>query len=166
MDNVIDRNYLRQEYEQFLPALTLTVKELEKRIEKLSLAYASNVRVKGRVKSFESYYKKHLRLLKKGHDGPGITDLVGIRIICLFVEDLAAVEKLLAKEFRIVEVERKGDAHNFREFGYASIHLLVELPEDLTTKLEGSLCKTAEIQIRTILQDAWAEVEHELIYKA
>jgi putative GTP pyrophosphokinase len=42
---------------------------------------------------------------------------------------------------------------------------LIKLPEDITKKIKNTSNMKIEIQLRTILQDAWAEVEHELIYK-
>jgi len=73
----------------------------------------------------------------------------------------------------VFEVERKGADRTFSEFGYESVHMLVHIPPaiydacisaELRKKFrEPLLC---EIQIRTILQDAWAEVEHELVYKS
>ena len=72
-------------------------------------------------------------------------------------------------------MEHKGNLQNVKEFGYESTHILIEIPEDCKEissikdeKIrnlplpENLVC---EIQVRTILQDAWAEVEHELIYK-
>jgi putative GTP pyrophosphokinase len=44
--------------------------------------------------------------------------------------------------------------------------LLIRIPQGLIEKRGTLDCEVAEIQIRTILQDAWAEVEHELVYKA
>ena len=66
----------------------------------------------------------------------------------------------------MLDVERKGSERSFREFGYESIHLLVELPEDLREEARGFDRPAFEVQLRTILQEAWAEVEHELVYKA
>jgi putative GTP pyrophosphokinase len=65
----------------------------------------------------------------------------------------------------VVEAERKGH-YTFKEFGYESTHLLIRIPDEITAKRGTTDCDVAEIQIRTILQDAWAEVEHELVYKA
>jgi putative GTP pyrophosphokinase len=141
------------------------VKDLESRIEKALAPLTSHPTIKGRVKNFESFYKKHLRLLKSGVTEIRITDLLGIRIICPFIEDLAAVEELVKKRFDVVEVERKGH-YTFKEFGYESTHLLITIPADVAAKRGEGACDMAEIQIRTILQDAWAEVEHELVYKA
>ena len=163
-----DKETIRKEYEQLLTVRIPSVRELEARIEEAIVSLSSRPRVKGRVKSFESYFKKYIRLLKNSHneDVPPITDLFGVRIICLFLEDLAAAEELLKKKFTVVEVDRKGGDHTYREFGYESIHLLVTIPEDITKKWGIPYGEIAEVQIRTILQDAWAEVEHELVYKA
>ena len=167
------QNVLHTEYDELLPLRKLMARELEFFIEEAMTPLHSRLRIRARVKSFESYYKKYIKLLK-GKTVPHsseklsarITDLIGIRIICPFLEDLAVVEELLKKTFNVVEVERKGGDHTFREFCYESIHLLVTIPDDIIKKQGFPSGEIAEIQIRTILQDAWAEVEHELVYKA
>jgi len=163
-----DKETLHREYKEQLPVREQQIRELEVRIQEAVASLPSHPRLQGRVKSFESYFRKYIRLLKSGSPdhSPEITDIIGIRIICPFLEDLAAVEELLKENFKILEVERKGGDHTFREFGYESIHLLIAIPEDMVKKQNIPFCETAEIQIRTILQDAWAEVEHELVYKA
>lgn len=97
---------------------------------------------------------------------PEITDLVGIRIVCPFIEDLAKAEAALSRFFEITEVEKKGSNYSFKEFGYESIHLLIHIPQEIERKRGLCGVNVAEVQLRTILQDAWAEVEHELVYKA
>jgi len=118
-----------------------------------------------RLKKFDSYYKKYLRLLRSGIVNPNITDLMGVRIVCPFIEELENAEALIKEHFEVVETERKGH-YTFKEFGYESTHLLIKIPTDITEKRGPVGCDVAEIQVRTILQDAWAEVEHELVYKA
>jgi putative GTP pyrophosphokinase len=162
-----DRNSIRAEYLRLLPERTKIVRELITLIEEVVSPVLSYPRVQGRVKSFGSYFKKYLKFLKdENYVNNNIADVIGIRIICPFLEDLAAVEELLKEKFKIVEVERKGGDHTFREFGYESIHLLIEIPLEFVKKVKTDCCETAEIQIRTMLQDAWAEVEHEFVYKA
>jgi len=168
-----NKNSLREEYDKHYTVRVFIAKDLESRIEKQLASMSSRPRVKFRIKSFESYFRKYIRLLKNGvsDDELLIADVIGIRIICPFLEDLAAVEELLKEKFKIIEVERKGGDHTFREFGYESIHLHISVPEDIIPKdilstrmpIGGEV---AEIQIRTLLQDAWAQVEHELVYKA
>ncbi|MDR0684240.1 MAG: tetratricopeptide repeat protein [Spirochaetaceae bacterium] len=168
-----NKNVLQKQYEADLPARESIVKELEIYIERLVSGIPSNLTVKGRVKSFKSFFKKYLRYLGGTSNGniPIIPDQIGIRIVCPFIEDTVSVESLIKNNFKVVEIERKGSSYSFKEFGYESIHFLVHLPEEVG----GKYTKTSnvsftgdvvEIQIRTILQDAWAEVEHELVYKA
>ncbi|PIE98006.1 MAG: (p)ppGpp synthetase [Treponema sp.] len=121
-----------------------------------------------RVKSFESYYRKLLRFPPSEaiEDLPVLTDIIGIRIVCSFLQDLTLVENILKENFKIVEIEKKGANRTFMEFGYESTHVLMEIPEEFKVGLKLPSKLIFEIQIRTILQDAWAEVEHELLYKA
>jgi putative GTP pyrophosphokinase len=101
-----------------------------------------------------------------------ITDLLGLRIVSPFLSDAARVETFIEDTFTVLEKERKGVPGNGGAFGYSSTHYLCEVPEDLAEGEPGGCaegredCDTVEIQVRTILQDAWAEVEHELIYKS
>ncbi len=132
---------------------------------------------KWRIKSFDSYYKKVLRKeadkITEFSSLICLTDMLGIRLICAFLEDINLAISQIKELFEIKEVEVKGTEKNFSEFGYESIHVLVKIPEECfppkderfknLMPLGGEL--VCEIQIRTILQDAWAEVEHELIYK-
>lgn len=143
----------------------------------VALKLSSRPTFKKRVKSFNSYYKKVLRL-KPGEASVSqelvpLTDMMGIRVICAFLEDINLAIEQIKSIFDVVEVEYKGADKKFSEFGYESVHVLVKIPSECTPPLtdiyenlkplpEESVC---EIQIRTILQDAWAEVEHELIYK-
>jgi putative GTP pyrophosphokinase len=146
----------------------MIVRDLRIRIEGVLRELPSRPSVKARIKDFPSYFKKYIKILKENNadSDPVINDIIGIRIVCPFLEDLAATEELLKDSFEVTEVERKGGDHTFREFGYESIHLLIKIPEDVSKISGNAACDTAEIQIRTILQDAWAEVEHELVYKA
>ena len=120
------------------------------------------------MKSFNSYYLKLLKFppKKDTSDLPVLTDILGVRIICPFLQDINEVERILLKNFKIIEVERKGSERTFREFGYESVHFLLEIPEEFKVGLVLPKNLIFEIQLRTILQDAWAEVEHELIYKS
>jgi putative GTP pyrophosphokinase len=164
-----DQNILRQIYDQYSETRALIIKDLEEYIEDTVSILPSHPTVKGRAKDFDSFFKKCIRLLKEQPSLSGlpqITDLIGIRIVCPFIEDLAGVEDLIKRTFEVVEVERKGSQYNFKEFGYESTHLLIKIPAKIL-KDRGTIdCEVAEIQIRTILQNAWAEVEHELVYKA
>jgi len=159
------QNKLRAEFEKYIEIRHLIVSDLKERTESILTAIDSTPIVNGRIKNFQSYFTKYLRMLKTGQKEPYITDLLGLRIICPFIQDIQAAEKLIYKNFSVKENEKKGH-FNYKEFGYESIHLLIQIPKDIIEKYGYPGTETAEIQIRTILQDAWAEVEHELVYKA
>ncbi|MDR1398806.1 MAG: tetratricopeptide repeat protein [Treponema sp.] len=161
-----NQTQLKEIYDAYLAVRVLVTKDLEQSIEKALCPMQSHPTVKGRVKEFDSFYKKYLGLLKKGGSGLLITDLVGIRVICPFFEDIFVVENVLKQTFEVVEVERKGSNYSFKEFGYESTHLLIKLPSEVREQRGDCGIDVVEVQIRTILQDAWAEVEHELVYKA
>ncbi|GHU06805.1 (p)ppGpp synthetase [Spirochaetia bacterium] len=154
-------------YEQYRTVRAAVTRDLESAIDEILRRLPSNPTVKGRVKNFDSYYKKYLKLLEKsGGQQPLITDIIGIRVICPFNEDLDSVERLIKRYFEVTETEKKGSRYSFKEFGYESTHLLFKIPETVLDKNGDCGIDVAEIQIRTILQDAWAEVEHEIVYKA
>ncbi|HKJ05553.1 MAG TPA: tetratricopeptide repeat protein [Geopsychrobacteraceae bacterium] len=123
--------------------------------------------IKYRVKRFKDYHDKLVKLQKqaKSADTP-ITDLLGLRVVSPFLEDLENIESLICKNFQVIELERKGDIHSFREFGYDSVHLLIRLEGSSAEEPLAQATNVCEVQLRTILQDAWAEVEHELVYKS
>lgn len=86
-----------------------------------------------------------------------VTDLVGVRVAVSFEEDVARVSKLIEEKFH---VDFQHSSARKKSAGYRSVHYVVS-PLDAP-----SVDFRAEIQIRTALQHAWAEVEHDLGYKA
>ena len=106
---------------------------------------------------------------KYPHPLEQITDLAGIRVITYFPSTLAEIDRMLADEFRIVERSDKGAALIEEDrFGYQSIHYLVKFIPRRSRLPEYELFADAiaEIQVRTILQHAWAEIEHDIQYKS
>ncbi len=107
----------------------------------------------------------------KAYDNPleEITDLAGVRIITYFPKDVDGIVPLIESEFAI-DRENSVDKRNVADpatFGYASVHLVVELSEQRCVLPEYAMFKglKCEIQVRTILQHAWAEIEHDIVYK-
>jgi putative GTP pyrophosphokinase len=98
-----------------------------------------------------------------------ITDLTGVRVITYFPGTLEEIDRMLADEFRVVERSDKGaELIEEERFGYQSIHYLVKFTS-LRSRLpeyEPFADAIAEIQVRTILQHAWAEIEHDIQYKS
>ena len=128
--------------------------------------------VTGRAKSVESFAAKAARLAdgRPVFEDPlrEITDQIGVRVITYVHSDVQAVADLLEDQV-VVYVDRDMGRETAGEgrFGYASRHLLVGLDPARETQSGYELMRgrQAQIQIRTVLQHAWAEFEHDIRYK-
>ena len=122
-----------------------------------------------RIKT-EDALRRKICLKHKYKDVNDITDIVACRIITLFESDIDVIYKLIKQNFDIVEYndKRKKNYDDRIDFGYNSLHLLVKYNEARLNMIEYSDYRhiVFEIQIRTILQHSWAEVEHGLGYKS
>ncbi len=130
----------------------------------------------GRAKDVESFGKKASAPSPLNPDLPKyndpideITDQAGVRVITFFPKTIDEVDKVINAEFLVREKSNKADTLKLEErFGYQSVHYLVSLKSDRTSLPEYAQYKDliAEIQVRTILQHAWAEIEHDIQYKS
>ena len=126
--------------------------------------------VTGRTKSVESFAGKAARRLPGGrmaHPKPltDITDQIGVRVVTYVLADVDAVAQLLSSQLTVLEDRDMGqETAAAGRFGYSSRHLLVGLGED---REEPGIPRErpASVQIRTVLQHAWAEFEHDVRYK-
>ena len=151
--------------------------EFQRRIEALMVDLIRDggidyVQIESRTKEVESLREKLQR--KKFDDDDidvlsGIHDLVGVRVITYYHEDISRVTELITEQFE-VDVENsmdKSDALLSDQFGYLSTHFVVRLKPDRQSLREWQSYEglVAEIQVRTALQHAWAAVSHKLDYK-
>ena len=122
-----------------------------------------------RIKTEEALRNKIMYKNKYSHLDE-ITDILGVRIITLFEKDVDTIFELLDKTFEICEIvdKRKKRKNNRIEFGYNSLHLILKFTDSRCQLVEYQkyLDIRFEVQIRTVLQHAWAEVEHGLGYKS
>nr|VFK61725.1 MAG: ppGpp synthetase catalytic domain-containing protein (RelA/SpoT-type nucleotidyltranferase) [Candidatus Kentron sp. TUN] len=121
--------------------------------------------ITSRVKSFDSFMDK---LKKKKFSQPfkEIHDLVGFRIVCLFLSDLSEIRNIIREEFNVFEEDDKINDQDINIFGYMSLHVKAKLKDSVDSLSMYELNKISfEIQIRTIAQDAWASISHYLNYK-
>ncbi|WP_052702622.1 GTP pyrophosphokinase [Pseudoalteromonas piscicida] len=123
-----------------------------------------------RAKSVTSVEEKLLRPDKK-YKNPKreIPDLVGVRLVLYYQDDIEKVESIIKREFNILEEEKNHQADKYSpdKFGYLSVHYVVRLNELRTELSEWKAVSDfhAEIQIRTVLQHSWAAISHALQYK-
>jgi putative GTP pyrophosphokinase len=106
---------------------------------------------------------------KYDHPLSQVTDLAGVRVITNVRQTISDVDKLLHEEFDVVERSDKGKAlFDQDRFGYQSVHYLVKISggRQQLAEYERYASGVVEVQVRTILQHAWAEIEHDIQYKS
>ncbi|GAA2157914.1 ppGpp synthetase/RelA/SpoT-type nucleotidyltransferase [Humibacillus xanthopallidus] len=156
----------RPELEEATERFVQLVREL---LDDAGINYLS---VTGRTKSVESFAAKaeQRRDGKLLHPHPlvDITDQIGVRVITFVPDDVTAVAKLLAEELAVIDDRDMGqETARAGRFGYASRHLLVSVDASRTIPAAYASLRrrSASVQIRTVLQHAWAEFEHDIRYK-
>ena len=145
--------------------------EIEHLLQRILMEEGINcTAITSRVKERESLSEKIDRKEDKYQSLSEITDIAGVRIITYYIDDIDKVTEIIEREF-VVDRENsidKGKSLEPDRFGYCSVHYVVEMcKERLALRenkaFEGLKC---EIQIRSVLQHAWAEIEHDLGYKS
>ena len=166
--SVISQEDFRQQFAERKPHYEKLATNLQDALKSLltdkKIAY---LEVLARVKDVESAYEK---IARKEYSKPfeQIEDWCGLRIICYYPSDIDLICKMLKDEFDVKTQEDTSKRLAAHEFGYRSTHFILQIkPAWASTPnyrtLEGF---KAEIQVRTILMHAWAEIEHKLSYKS
>ena len=119
----------------------------------------------GRLKSYDSVCKK---MQKKGLDLnfnqalEKINDLIGVRAVCAYVDDIYKVADLIEKQQDIRIIKTKDYVKQPKRSGYQSLHLILEVA--IPFQQENQWIKL-ELQLRTAAMDYWANLDHQLRYK-
>lgn len=126
-------------------------------------------KIESRCKEVDKLDEKISRKNDKYNSISEITDIVGIRIITYFEDEVDIIASIIEEEF-IKDIENSIDKRDLEmdRFGYKSLHYVVSLKDERKELTEYKRFKDIkfEIQIRSILQHAWAEIEHDIGYKS
>lgn len=131
--------------------------------------------VTARAKTVASFAAKSASADPEGGEGlryddplAEMADQIGVRVVTYLASDVEAVADVLGEQLEVLGDRDKGlETARAGRWGYSSRHLDLRLPEDappdpLVDALAGRI---VEVQIRTALQHAWAEFEHDIRYK-
>ena len=95
-----------------------------------------------------------------------VTDLVGVRIVCLYEDELEQVAACVRAKFDVIDTTDKVSAVENTEssFGYKGLHLDLRPPASLKGQKSAPVA-SLELQIRTVIQDSWSALDHKIKYK-
>ena len=159
-----------EEYQENQPVFE---KMKEVALETLSTALQENnlmvTALEGRIKAEHSLAGK---LELKGHKYAtlsDLTDIVGLRVITFYNDDVDKVSALAESIFNIdwaASVDKRKQ-HDLHSFGYSSLHYICRIPESLYQDPEHPEINEYrfELQMRTTLQHMWASMDHDIGYK-
>lgn len=160
-----------QEYEEWISAHPTAARDFREAVEDVLVdAGATFDVVSARVKTVHSLVDK---MEKKNSSGQyvfsgGLSsayDLVGVRITTFHSTEIPEIRKICEKTWDIVRVvDKTAQMRISGSFGYGSLHLICSVRPG-TLGLAEYAGQVFEIQIRTVLQHAWAEFEHDVRYK-
>ena len=134
-------------------------------------------KVEGRVKDVDECVRKFVRKYRPTLEESNtpydiqtyITDLIGVRVVCLYEDELEKIAQIVRAHFAVIDVTDKVTAVESTEasFGYKGLHLDLRL-----SATERDLPEHAayaqwafELQVRTIIQDSWSVLDHKIKYK-
>ena len=169
---------IKDDYKNFKKELANPSNALLKDFHKVKTIHSVRFRIKNTNHLIEKIIRKKLeepgRSINVDNYRTEITDLIGIRTLHLFKEDWLTIHHFIERNFALKELPlvyyRSGDSPEHIEvyknqgceieehpFGYRSVHYLVE-----TTV--GKATYIAEVQVRTIFEEGWSEIDHKIRY--
>ena len=166
-----------EKYKQLRPVYEVFSKTVEGILQHVLKTESINFHsIEFRAKDLESFGKKAMTPSNESMDRPKysdplsqITDLAGTRVITFFPKTIEKICQIIEQQFEMIEkVDKNEELIKQEKVGYNSIHYVVKLKPSRTNLAEYQRFKdlVVEIQVRTILQHAWAEIEHDIQYKS
>ncbi len=162
---------LLAQYKALLPVFSRMTEALPEKLkeffEEAGIIVAS---IEHRIKTEESLIGKLKLKGDKYRDIFDITDIVGLRVITFYIDDVGKVAAIAERLFDI-DWENSIDKrkiHEIDSFGYLSLHYICRIPESSFYDPEHPEVNKIrfELQMRTVLQHAWANMNHDTGYKS
>ncbi len=175
----IDMQWFNDQVEQFKreePRYAAYARVLERVLQQATRRLGVMAIVQTRAKTVPSFAEKALRKRDKYADPVHqLTDLCGARVIVDTKADVDRVCTFIRENFEIDHANSVDTAERLgaAEFGYRSVHYIVQFKKDafsddlVTPEIANAIDGLkAEVQVRTIVQHAWASIGHDRIYKS
>tara|TARA_R110001583_G_scaffold21469_2_gene81559 strand:+ start:11971 stop:12984 length:1014 start_codon:yes stop_codon:yes gene_type:complete len=169
---------IMDDYDVFKQELTTSANHLIEVFHNVKTIHSVRFRIKNPRHLIEKIIRKRIeepdRIIDINNYRLEITDLIGLRALHLFKEDWVHIHNFITKAWNLKEEPvayyRSGDSREHIEvfkkygcvvkehpFGYRSVHYLVEANHNKTTYI-------TEVQVRTIFEEGWSEIDHKIRY--
>lgn len=174
-EKILFAHYYESNKKQFVAAKHAFVDVIKTLIRQFDVGEVT--KIEGRIKDKEECIRKFQRKYQaklEADEQPYeirdfISDLIGIRIVCLYEDHVPVVSELLQQHFKILNVTDKIAAVESTEdsFGYKGLHMDLALGEAMASqpKYLPHAESSFEVQIRSQIQDAWSMLDHKIKYK-
>ena len=169
------RNYYDSNRKHLIDSKNAYVRIISSLIKRFNVGEVTKVegRVKDRkecIKKFRRKYQNRLEAEEQPYEIKDfISDLVGIRIVCLYKEQIPLLSGLLQQHFKVLDVTDKIASVESTEdsFGYKGLHMDLSLNDEMASlqKYQKYANRPFEVQIRSLIQDSWSVLDHKIKYK-
>ena len=165
-----------QQYQELRPRYQEFARTFHHLLERATRPLAPDAIVQARAKDIASFAEKILRKRDKYNDPiHQFTDLCGARVITHTADEVRAVSKFIEQHFEVDWENSQDVSQRLKpaEFGYRSVHYIVQFKRGVfpTNEIDETIAEElyglkAEVQVRTLLEHAWAGFGHDRFYKS
>lgn len=169
------RTFYESNRKHLLAAKDTYIRLINSLVKRLGIVEVT--KIEGRVKDKEECLKKFHRKYQnrlEAEERPYeirffMSDLIGIRIVCLYEDQIALLSQMLQQHFKILDITDKISSVESTEevFGYKGLHMDLSLNDEMASlpKYLPYADNSFEVQIRSLIQDAWSVLDHKIKYK-
>lgn len=166
---------IKSKFKSLIPDLEVTANDIVTRLFKAKRVHSIRFRIKNEEHLLEKIIRKRAenpdRIIDKTNFHEEITDLIGIRILHLYKGDWRVIHRYIDKTYDLFEeaiayiregdnteiYDKEGCKSKVHKHNYRSVHYLVKTNPTKITHI-------AEIQVRTIFEEGWSEIDHDIRY--
>ncbi|MFT5699628.1 MAG: putative GTP pyrophosphokinase [Desulforhopalus sp.] len=174
-EKIAFRQYYESNLKHLVDAKNTYIRIIRSLIKRIDPGEVTKIegRVKERdecTKKFRRKYQSQLEATEHSYEIKDfISDLIGIRIVCLYEDQIPQLSEMLQQHFHILEITDRISSVESTEdsFGYKGFHMDLALGANMASqaKYQQYADLSFEVQIRTVIQDAWSMLDHKIKYK-
>ena len=169
------RDYYESNEKHLFDAKNFYIRLISSLIKRLDIDEVTKIegRVKDKEECIKKFHRKYQNRLEVDEQPYEIrffiSDLIGIRIVCLYEDQIVLLSEMLQQHFKILDITDKISSVERTEefFGYKGLHMDITLNDEMAAlpKYLPYANNSFEVQIRSLIQDAWSVLDHKIKYK-